>query len=837
MKNLLLILSFFFFSTSVYAAEFLVNHPDDRVDVNPGDGVCQTEAGYCSLRAAIEESNRLEGMDSIILQPLFYKITLPGADEDNNQTGDFDIRDSVKIFGQGPDTTQISANKLDRIFHIHPRVDGVQLNDMSLVKGFVPEVEGHFGDSGGAILGHSGSLVINKVVFSGNSSHLLGGAIHFPSGNLLIQHSLFQENRSFFGGAIAANHFFIQSTDFKNNIAEGDGGAIHDQYYDVLVDEIADEDRQREDDSRYSIITESRFIKNKINFNFDLIDNDNFLRNRVFGHGGALNLGKAKVLKSLIAGTEVTNIGSSGGGIICQVNCIIDRNQFLNNNVNHERNGIPSGVGGAILSRGKLALSNSSFSGNEARMGGAVAFTSQTNIKDCHFRNNHAHLRGGALYSPGRRNVFISGNEIVDNTSDELAGGAYLGASGNYIVENNNFENNSSSEKGGGVYLFSFSRDGFDFQNNQIRGNNSNTGGGIQVELGENTSGSILDNQIQENVANISGGGIAIVIDVGAELEIRNNQIISNQAEQFGGGVDASNRSPRFARDFAAGIVNIVSSNIEDNRAINGGGINNRLLSGIINLEPRPSLNILGSSIIRNEARESGGGINSYSEERNNSNYLVVMNSTIAQNVAGHTGGAIASYDYLLVHSSTIVTNEILARGELDYNRGAGIFIQDGNDRQLSDLVFRISRSILYHNRTLEINGRDRFDDNCALHETTGFSYHYNLVDEDVVAPGGCLADSRQVDDIVGIEPQILLLEENLQGIYFHPLSFISAAVDSIPVNECQNGFGTPMPNIVINNREVDQNLRVRPHGNRCDIGSTEQRRIDLDIGRADLDI
>ncbi|MCA9973530.1 MAG: right-handed parallel beta-helix repeat-containing protein, partial [Anaerolineales bacterium] len=46
-------------------AAFIVNSDQDGGDAAPGDGQCQTAAGVCTLRAAIEEANVLPGADAI----------------------------------------------------------------------------------------------------------------------------------------------------------------------------------------------------------------------------------------------------------------------------------------------------------------------------------------------------------------------------------------------------------------------------------------------------------------------------------------------------------------------------------------------------------------------------------------------------------------------------------------------------------------------------------------------------------------------------------------------------------------------------------------------------
>ncbi len=46
-------------------ATFVVNSSVDEPDINPGDGICETSSGYCSLRAATDEANLLVGYDTV----------------------------------------------------------------------------------------------------------------------------------------------------------------------------------------------------------------------------------------------------------------------------------------------------------------------------------------------------------------------------------------------------------------------------------------------------------------------------------------------------------------------------------------------------------------------------------------------------------------------------------------------------------------------------------------------------------------------------------------------------------------------------------------------------
>src|SRR5206468_1502372 len=100
---------------------FTVNSAADAPDVAPGDSHCETAPGnhVCTLRAAIQEANRLPGADTIALQAnTTYLLSRSGADDDSLR-GDLDITDSVNLLGAGPDSTLIDAGALtppERVF-------------------------------------------------------------------------------------------------------------------------------------------------------------------------------------------------------------------------------------------------------------------------------------------------------------------------------------------------------------------------------------------------------------------------------------------------------------------------------------------------------------------------------------------------------------------------------------------------------------------------------------------------------------------------------------------------------------------------------------------------
>jgi hypothetical protein len=59
-----------------HGATFTVTADFDGFDSSPGDGVCATASGACTLRAATQESNALTGLDEILLPAGLFTLTL-----------------------------------------------------------------------------------------------------------------------------------------------------------------------------------------------------------------------------------------------------------------------------------------------------------------------------------------------------------------------------------------------------------------------------------------------------------------------------------------------------------------------------------------------------------------------------------------------------------------------------------------------------------------------------------------------------------------------------------------------------------------------------------------
>lgn len=171
---------------------FNVNSFSDAVDLLPGDGLCKTATGVCTLRAAIQEANAHPGSDVIALRAGTYKLTIPGAYEFGSATGDLNITDSVTINGVRSDDdeaqTIIDGNGIvtgDRVFHITNGT--VNISKVVIKNGRLLFDAAHPDPVGGGIANFGGTVTLVSVLITGNASDF-GGGIH-SQGTLLLQNS------------------------------------------------------------------------------------------------------------------------------------------------------------------------------------------------------------------------------------------------------------------------------------------------------------------------------------------------------------------------------------------------------------------------------------------------------------------------------------------------------------------------------------------------------------------------------------------------------------------------------------------------------------------------
>jgi CSLREA domain-containing protein len=219
----LLVLVFLTANQAATAATFNVTKTADTAD-----GACNVD---CSLREAVIAANENLGRDTINIPAGTYRMSIPGAGEEEALTGDFDVTDDADIFGAGSDQTIIDGNFVDRVIDVFDdtfsgpsvRIEGMTITGGTCVCG------------GGIYADGNLTLVEVKVTNSVSDS----GAGLCNANNATLIDVTFENNAAdFWGGAIDnafANMTLIRTT-FINNTAGDDGGAICNQEGSMLVE-------------------------------------------------------------------------------------------------------------------------------------------------------------------------------------------------------------------------------------------------------------------------------------------------------------------------------------------------------------------------------------------------------------------------------------------------------------------------------------------------------------------------------------------------------------------------------------------------------------------------
>ena len=187
----------------------------------------------CTLREAIQAANTDtqvdtcaagDGHDTIVL--FFdsdHTVSLAGANEDTNQTGDFDIREDLTIRPNDPDVVvTISAQGLDRVFEVFPGA--------SLTLERIRVADGNtIGFGGGIFLQVFDSvLTLQSSVVADNASTLFGGGI-YSAGTVNLIDSDVRDNESSFGGGIymgTSSPLNMTRSRIRLNQALTDGGGL-----------------------------------------------------------------------------------------------------------------------------------------------------------------------------------------------------------------------------------------------------------------------------------------------------------------------------------------------------------------------------------------------------------------------------------------------------------------------------------------------------------------------------------------------------------------------------------------------------------------------------------
>jgi CSLREA domain-containing protein len=394
------------FATAASAVSFTVNSTADVVDAMPGNGVCATATGACTVRAAIQEANALAGADSITIPAGTFKLNIPGHSEDAAAAGDLDITDDVTITGAGragANKTVIDGNAVDRVFDIFSPAT-VTISGL-IIRGGLPDADG-----GG--VRNSAITILTDVTLTKNRAGRAsisgddggdGGAVANFDGMLTLSNA-----------AITSNH----AGDCSGNSDEhcGDAGGIYNDCGSVLI------------------LTDVLISGNSAGDGHKLL--------KMAGCGGGLDTcGGATLTNVIISGNRAGNGDTAcGGGGIANGGPTTLTNVTISGNSGGNASDSASdsaGPGGGILSFDSMTLTNVTISNNSAG------------------KNPLGRTYGGGIFEAGGgdllTNVTICGNRAGKSLGGGVAFSSALGWT-NVLLANNiggNCDPGSSFSSGG----------------------------------------------------------------------------------------------------------------------------------------------------------------------------------------------------------------------------------------------------------------------------------------------------------------------------------------------------------------------------------------------------
>ncbi len=226
--------------------------PNTTTDVVGNDGACSLREAITAAFTHLPSGAKLgecaagSGNDIIQLQAGHYILSLAGAGEDANASGDLDIRSDLRIQGAGAAATTIDANQIDRVIQVLKGVTatiagvtitGGRTPDGANASKVVKSTETAIGEAGGSAEGGGGifdlgTLTVAESVISANTTGA-GGHGGLAVGELGGRAFGGGGGHGGDGGAIAAtgpltilnSTITANSTGFGGSGSSGDGGA------------------------------------------------------------------------------------------------------------------------------------------------------------------------------------------------------------------------------------------------------------------------------------------------------------------------------------------------------------------------------------------------------------------------------------------------------------------------------------------------------------------------------------------------------------------------------------------------------------------------------------
>ena len=526
------------------------------------------------------------------------------------------------------------------------------------------------GNGGTSIHGASRSRIFNvdtteRVQF--RNLHLVGGVTEGSGGLLNLNESSDVVIRGAqlssgvasdgFGGAINAvdSRLFVRDTQINNSSAQ-DGGAIYAVDSDVRIVASFFFNNHAADSGGAIHATGGKLGVYNSSFGTSAF------ANVASDYGGAVYVaGTSDAEAILVSSSSFTNNEAELGGAIFageNTSAFIVSGSFFENGSETTAPNASTSFGGAIFSEGNgLYITGATFSENQAALGAAIySAADYSNFNGLNVSGNESSASGGGIVFQGIE-AFISDSTVDGNVSGEVAGGIAVSGGSKAVLRRVTVAGNSAEEGGGGIWASpgSILRVFGSTVADNVAGD---LGGGITSFESDLviTGSTVSGNRVEGDFS--AGGGIAAIN--GSTL-VFDSLISDNESEENGGGLLVRGGYARLED------TNVVSNTANSAFSSVGGGIDLRSSSTLVLVGGEVSFNATsGPEIIGSRA----GAVNVDSDAR----MFVRSGTRFESNTAESLGGAIQVAGFLSVQDATFTSNSATSGGAIFLTRNCLLY-------------------------------------------------------------------------------------------------------------------------------------------------------------------
>jgi CSLREA domain-containing protein len=365
---------------------FRVDSPNDAVDASPGNDLCATGLGECTLRAAVQEANALAGLDHVVLPFGTYTLSLNPAGLNDAASGDLNVTSDLAVAGDGAETTIIQAagGWLERIFRIegvYAQIAGVTIRNGGRNFSSTPDC----GSAAGGGICNNGTLTMLDSVLRDNRGLSNGGGGIYSTGTLTLSNTSVYSNTG--GGVYSRGALTILGSRILSNTNEtAFFGGIYSQGTLLIRDSLVASNTVT-GASGGGLVAWSGFAT--------LINTQLISNSAASWGGGLVSIGAAVTLSRT---TVMSNTAGNGGGLYSQTGATILESTVAGNHATDAGGGIR--VTGGTLTLERSTVSSNTVGGADWGGGGidASGLSTRLVLTNTTLSGNRAEHHGGGLY-------------------------------------------------------------------------------------------------------------------------------------------------------------------------------------------------------------------------------------------------------------------------------------------------------------------------------------------------------------------------------------------------------------------------------------------------------